>query len=281
MKSREAGRRGVLGWVRRPYEIAVSLALALYFAVGGLLYTLVGAIGDAVSRGRTGRLRGRRAVSAGFRSFLRLWRLSGLVAIDTSALDVLRGQPRLILAPNHPSILDAVFIMARLPEVACVLKAGLMRNAFIGGGARWSGHISNDLGASMVRQAVAELAAGGQVLVFPEGTRTRPDADGVNTFKGAFALIARAAQVPVQSIILQYNTRLLGKGWPLRQVPDYPLVFRAELGRRFDPPAPDGDLRAWMTEIEDYYRRVALPLTNPWPPTESMEDGREQPAEDP
>ncbi|MFN0127652.1 MAG: lysophospholipid acyltransferase family protein [Verrucomicrobiales bacterium] len=257
MKAREARQRRVLAWIRRLYGIAVSLAVALYFAVGGLLYTLVGAIGDAASRGRAGRLRGRRAVSAGFRSFLRLWQLSGSVAIDTSALDALRGQSRLILAPNHPSSLDAVFIMARVPEVACVLKAGLMRNVFIGGGARWSGHISNDLGAGIVRQAAAELAEGGQVLVFPEGTRTRPDADGVNAFKGAFALIARAAQAPVQSIILHYNTRLLGKGWPLLKIPDYPLVFRAELGRCFDPPPPDGDLRAWMSELEDYYRRVA------------------------
>jgi 1-acyl-sn-glycerol-3-phosphate acyltransferase len=245
-----------LSRLRWPYDVFVTLLGALYFGAGGLVYTLIGAVGAAVSGGRASRLRGRRAVGAGFRSFLGFWKLSGLVTVDTSALESLRGERGLVIAPNHPSVLDAVFIMARLPEVACVLKAGLLRSPFIGGGARWSGHISNDAGAGMVRQARAELAQGGQLLVFPEGTRTRPEADGVNPFKGAFALVARAAQAPVQTVILRYNTRLLGKGWPPWRVPDYPLVFRAELGRRFDPPPPDGDLRVWMAELEAYFRSV-------------------------
>jgi 1-acyl-sn-glycerol-3-phosphate acyltransferase len=244
-------------WLRWPYEAAVSALAFVYFGIGGLAYTVAGMLGAAVTRDRAGRLRGRRAVGAGFRSFLGFWKLSGLVTVDTTALNALRGEGGLIIAPNHPSILDAVFIMARLPEVACVLKAGLLNSPFIGGGARWSGHISNDAGAGMVRQAVAELAEpGGQLLVFPEGTRTRPDAGQVNAFKGAFALVARAAQAPVQTVILRYNSRLLGKGWPLWKVPAYPLVFRAELGRRFDPPPPDGDLRAWMAQVEAYFREA-------------------------
>jgi len=239
---------------RRVHEAVVSLAMAAYFGIGGLLYTMVGVVAAGFVRHRSGRLRGRRAVSAGFRSFLRLWSLSGWVRIDTKSLDTLRGQSGLIIAPNHPSILDAVFIMAHLPEVACVLKAGLLQSPFIGGGARWSGHIRNDAGAGMVRQATAELAQGGQLLVFPEGTRTRPDADSVNPLKGAFALIARSAQAPVQTVILRYNSRLLGKGWPILRVPDYPLVFHTELGRRFNPPRPGDDLRPWMAEIESYFR---------------------------
>ncbi len=232
----------------------MTVVTALYFAVCGLLYTVVGTVAAAVSPGRAGRLRGRRAVSAGLRSFLRLWSWSGLVTIDTEALDVLRGQRGVIIAPNHPSILDAVFVMARLPEVGCVLKAGLLRSPFIGGGARWSGHISNDAGAGMVRQAAAELAAGGQLLVFPEGTRTLPEATGVNAFKGGFALIARTAQAPVQSVVLRSNARVLGKGGPRWRIPTYPLVFRAQLGRRFDPPPPGTDVRPWMAEVEAYLR---------------------------
>lgn len=240
--------------VRWPFDGLVTVLGALYFGVGGLLYTAVGAAAASLSRGRDDQLRGRRAVGAGFRSFLGFWKLSGLVTVDTSALDALRGQPGLIIAPNHPSVLDAVFIMARLPEVACVLKAGLLHSPFISGGARWSGHIRNDAGSAMVRQATAELAQSGQLLVFPEGTRTRPEADGVNGFKGAFALIARSAQAPVQTVFLRYNTRLLGKGWPLWKLPPYPLLFRAELGRRFDPPPPEGDVRLWMAEVEAYFR---------------------------
>jgi len=250
------GFEAVGRWGRRVYEAGVTCGAALYFGVGGLLFTVVGGVAAVLCRGRAGRLCGRRAVGAGFRSFLSIWKWSGLVTVDTSALARLRGERGLIIAPNHPSILDAVLIMAELPEAACVLKAGLLQSPFIGGGARWSGHISNDAGAGLVRQARAELQRGGQLLVFPEGTRTEPGADKVNEFKGAFALVARAAQAPVQTVVLRYNSRLLGKGWPLWAVPRYPLVFRAELGRRFDPPAKDGDVRPWMAEVEAYFRSV-------------------------
>ena len=60
----------------------------------------------------------------------------------------------------------------------------------------------------------------------------------------------------MQTVILRYNTRLLDKGWPPWKGPAYPLVFRAELGRCFDPPPPDGDLRSWMAEVEVYLREA-------------------------
>lgn len=146
--------------------------------------------------------------------------------------------------------------MSRLPHVTCIIKATLLDSPFIGGGARWSGHISNDAGGGMVRQAAAELREGGQLLVFPEGTRTKPGADKVNPFKGGFALIAREAQAPVQTVILRQSCALLGKGWPWWGIPRYPMTFRAELGRRFNPPPRDGDVRGWMSEMEAYFRSV-------------------------
>jgi 1-acyl-sn-glycerol-3-phosphate acyltransferase len=239
-----------------PYGLVVTVAGYLYFGLGGLGYSVVGPIAHALSASRANRRAGRRAVGAGFRSFLAHWRASGLVSCDLRALDRLRDVPGLMIAPNHPSLLDAVIVMSRLPEVACIMKGSLLQSPFIGGGARWSGHITNDSGSAMVRQAAAELQRGGQLLVFPEGTRTVPGADKVNHFKGGFALIAREAQSPVQTVILRQNTALLGKGWPWWKIPDYPIRFSAELGRRFDPPPRDADVRAWMLEIETYFRTL-------------------------
>jgi len=49
-----------------------------------------------------------------FRGFLALLRASGLVRIDLASLDQLRGERSIIIAPNHPCLLDAVFIISRL-----------------------------------------------------------------------------------------------------------------------------------------------------------------------
>ena len=55
-------------------------------------------------------------------------------------------------------MLDALLVVARLPRGVCVMKAELMRNIFLGGGARLARYIRNDVGRGMVRDAVADPA---------------------------------------------------------------------------------------------------------------------------
>jgi 1-acyl-sn-glycerol-3-phosphate acyltransferase len=35
----------------------------------------------------------------------------------------LRGGPPLILAPNHPALIDALLILTRHPNLVCVMKS--------------------------------------------------------------------------------------------------------------------------------------------------------------
>src|SRR3990167_9203932 len=77
---------------------------------------------------RRGRALGRYVIMAVFRFYLASLAASHRFSFDLEALDVLRDEPSLIIAPNHPSLLDAVMIISRLPNVACVLKANLMNN---------------------------------------------------------------------------------------------------------------------------------------------------------
>lgn len=41
--------------------------------------------------------------------------LSGACRFDISGLDALRGEPPVIIAPNHPSLLDAVMVICACP----------------------------------------------------------------------------------------------------------------------------------------------------------------------
>src|SRR5207244_4539999 len=98
--------------------------------------------------------------------------LSGAIRFDLGALDALPGAGPLIIAPNHPSLLDAVMVLSRLPDVACVMKADLIDNPIYGASARLSHYIRNDGFIGAARQAIEHLKSGSQILILAAGSRT-------------------------------------------------------------------------------------------------------------
>ena len=44
-----------------------------------------------------------------------------------------------------------------------------------------------------------------------------------------------------------------GEGWPLFRKPAFPLAYRARLGERFEV---TGDVKAFVADLEDYYRQT-------------------------
>jgi len=242
--------------VRLAYEYFVFYSGYLYFGIGCALCSLVGTVLHPLLPGRFGARVGRLMTGAHFRGFLALLRASGLVNIDLAALDRLRGERSIIIAPNHPSLLDAVFIISRLPQTACIMKAEIWDSFFLGGGARLSGYIRNDAPINLLRQSVDELHAGHQLLVFPEGTRTREPP--VNAFRGGFALMAKKSGAAVQTVFIETNSAFLCKGWPLLKKPDFPLYYRARLGMRF---TGESDVKAFVSKLKNYYREeLSVPV---------------------
>jgi 1-acyl-sn-glycerol-3-phosphate acyltransferase len=196
-----------------------------------------------------GRKLGRWVIAAGFRLYLAALGWIGACRFEQlDTLDALRGEPALIIAPNHPCLLDAVMILSRLPDVTCVLKAQLMDHLLFGAGARLARYIRNDQGHAMIKRAVLALGEGSHLLLFPEGTRTTRSP--VNAFTGSTGLIAHHAQAPVQTVFIETDSPFLGKHWPLFRRPDLPLAYRLRLGRRFDPPE---DIRGFARELEAYF----------------------------
>ena len=235
--------------LRLSYEYLVFYGLLVVFALSSLALSLVGAILYPLLPRRIGEPLGQFMIMAGFRYFVWLMQLTGIIKCDLTALDRLRGQPSLVIAPNHPTLLDAVLVISRLPRVACTAKAKLLRNPFLGGSARLAGFIRNDVPTRLIRDGVRQLQTGRQLLIFPEGTRT--NGRGVDEFKGGFALIAKRAGAPVQTVFIDSNSRFLGKGWPLIRKPHFPLVYRVRLGPAL---TVEGDLHDFVGELRDRYR---------------------------
>jgi 1-acyl-sn-glycerol-3-phosphate acyltransferase len=208
---------------------------------------------------------GRKMISWGYGLFWRIARCSGMLRLDASALDVLRDERGLVVVANHPSLLDAVMLVARLPRSACIMKASLSRNPLLGPGARLARYIRNDSTYGMVHCAVQDLRAGGQLVLFPEGTRTVRVP--INKFQSSFTLIAKRAQVPIQTVFIDTQSPYLGKGWPLWRLPPLPIVFSVRLGERFAPATAAQDAHTQREEIEAYFAAQVQPLPH-LPPSE-------------
>jgi len=235
-------------WLHRLHEYA-----ALWFGLGllgttTLTWSLLAVPLYHVLPKRWADPLGRWAITTVFRIDLAALALIGACRFDLSALDVLRDEGPLIVAPNHPSLLDAVMVISRLPNMTCVMKADLVDNIFLGAGARLAGYIRNDAQLSMIKQSVAALKSGSHLLLFPEGTRTTRWP--VNACKGTTALISSRARVPIQTVFIETDSAYLGKGWPLFRRPTMPVTYRIRLGRRFDAPEKAG---AFTEELERYF----------------------------
>lgn len=191
---------------------------------------------------------GRMAIRVIFRLFVATMRSTGKIQLDLEALRALRDKPGLLIAANHPGLLDAVLLVAYLPQAACIMKAQLWDNLFLGGGARLAGYLRNDSPRTLVREGAQKLRAGEQLIVFPEGSRTRDWP--VSACKKGFALMAAKSHAPIQLVYIESNQRFLGHDWPLLRRPDFPLHFRVRLGPCLEAGRVDDTLR----EVENSFR---------------------------
>ena len=198
---------------------------------------------------RIGTAVGRRGIMSVFRIYAWSLSVTRTYHLDLRGIDCLRGGPPVILAPNHPSLIDALLILTRHPNIVCVMKSALARNVFLGSGTRLARYVRNDSSRQMVKESVAHLREGAVLLLFPEGTRSTRSP--VNALVGSVGLIAKHAGVEVQTLIIETDSPFLGKGWPLFRRPRLPITYRVRLGKRFDPPS---DVHAFTSELERYYR---------------------------
>lgn len=152
----------------------------------------------------------------------------------------LRGTPpegEAIIAAKHQSFLDILAIAHAVPQCSFIMKRELMRVPVMGHYARLAGCIPIDRsrGADAIRQIVAEIQrrrAGeglGQLIIYPEGTRTRPGER--RKYKHGVGTIQAGTGLPVHPVAVD-----CGMFWPregLRIRPGRAVIS-------FLPPIPPG-----------------------------------------
>jgi 1-acyl-sn-glycerol-3-phosphate acyltransferase len=211
-----------------------GLSFVVFGAVALVLGLLVFPLCHLWPGGRFAReTRVQRVVHYAYRSFGALMQGLGLYDAEWIGLERLRAPgPHLVVA-NHPSLIDVVQIVAKLPQADCVMADGWARNFFTGRAARMAGYVTDARGAEVVGLCAERLRAGRTVLLFPEGTRS--PIGGMHPFRRGAAHLALETGVPVEAITIHVTPRLLMKGQPWWDVPERPAHYVFHVGEPIAP----------------------------------------------
>jgi len=112
------------------YTAAFCSCLAV-FGLGCLVWGLLAALAHPLLPRRVGQSIGQFGIMAGFRWLLWAMRMAGPLQVGLSVLDRLRNERGMPVACNHPTMLDAVLLISRLPRMVCITKASLGDNVFL------------------------------------------------------------------------------------------------------------------------------------------------------
>jgi 1-acyl-sn-glycerol-3-phosphate acyltransferase len=116
--------------------------------------------------------------------------------------------PHLVVA-NHPTLVDAVVLLALMPQADCIVSKERANNILLRGLIRSCGYLRNDGGIAIVDECADRLRAGRSLLVFPEGTRSPKH--GLRRLHRGAAHIALRAPCDLLPVTITCNPPMLGK----------------------------------------------------------------------
>jgi len=174
----------------------------------------------------------RHVIQFTFRCIVGLMRVMGVFRYEISGLERLERCGLVILA-NHPTLIDIVFLIAFVKRAVCIVKSKLWRHPFTHATVRAAAYVRNDdYGVQLIEDCVATVRRGGNLIIFPEGTRT--PASGSITLKRGAANIAVRAQCNVTPVLIRCAPPMLVKGEKWWRLPPCASHFSIEVREDID-----------------------------------------------
>ncbi len=234
--SRSVQALGPLGTLARSVErvvrtLGVGMLFAL-FGIGGFLLATVAIpiVGRRRGPGSDRELMAQRVIHPSFRFFTWFGSSLHLLALEERGTERLRVPGQLVIA-NHPSLLDVVYLISRMPQADCVVKRALWRNPMLSSVVKVCGYIPNDGGEAVVQACSERLSRGRSVILFPEGSRS--PYGNLGRFQRGAAYVALASKCPITPVLIQLRPPALKKGQPWYALPNERLKFSLEVGESF------------------------------------------------
>ncbi|MDR2173125.1 MAG: 1-acyl-sn-glycerol-3-phosphate acyltransferase [Burkholderiales bacterium] len=165
----------------------------------------------------------RDVVCQSFRLFCGLMTTVGVISYEVRGLEKLRRRGLLVVA-NHPSLIDVVMLISLLRQPDCVVKAAVWRNPFMLGPVSLCGFIRNQSGPQLIDDCVASIRHGSNLIIFPEGTRTRVEAllqRQINPLQRGAANIAVRGGFSLTPVVITVTEPMLTKQQPWYQAPQH------------------------------------------------------------
>ncbi|HEY6644553.1 lysophospholipid acyltransferase family protein [Povalibacter sp.] len=185
----------------------------------------------------------RHVLQKGMRTYLGLLRILGVYTYDLEGRERL-GLPGQLIVANHPTLIDALFLIAFTPQAVCVAKYSMFRNPLIWNVVAACRFISNARTIDMIEGISAALARGECVIMFPEGTRTQPGQPLV--FQRGAANVAVRAATRVTPVYIRCSPLTLTKAEPWYRIPPRRPHFSLKVG---------ADL-----PLDDYRKMSSIPM---------------------
>lgn len=214
--------------VRRRYYWRLA-ATGLSFIVFGLGAFSVGVVFRVISLLKIDPATKRRWIKTwiqkGCLGYIRMMRTLGVLSYSFDLAELERHNRGVLVVANHPSLLDAIFLLALCKNLTCIAKGALYRNPFTAAAVTIAGYIPNDSEAFTLL-ADQKLSVGENILIFPEGTRNT--ADHQLGFKRGAANIVVMTGCDIVPILIRCQPRALQKGVKWYKIPDQPPHFSFE-----------------------------------------------------
>jgi len=201
------------GW--RLVGTAVSFAAFGIGAMIGLIFVplLVIAIRDKKRRHQVARS----LVHRGYAILVAIMRGVGVLTYEVSGLNNARDLNSCLIVANHPSLIGVVFLLSTFPQANCVVKSSFWRHPVTAATVKTADYIPNDDPVQVMQECISRLRQGVRLVLFPEGTRTRPGKGP--QFGRAAATIALRAGVPVLPVRISCQPTTLTKSEPWYRIP--------------------------------------------------------------
>jgi 1-acyl-sn-glycerol-3-phosphate acyltransferase len=231
----------IMRWLNYGWRLFATGVSFVSFGLGGLvLWGLVFPVLSVLPANRLQRIRrGQRVVHYSFYVFIGLMHRIGIMTYEINGLEKLNRAGQLIIA-NHPTLVDVVFLISRIKQANCIVKDSLWRNPFMRGPILNAGYISNGDPEKMIADCVACLQSDGNLIIFPEGTRSVPNKP--THFQRGAAAIALQANTIVTLVTISCTPSTLTKAEPWYHIPEHRFHLTMNVGN-------DVDLTAF-TQIE-------------------------------